>query len=482
MNARKKNGILAGGICLALVLIALAVILLPKIQNGSEATGDPTTTTPITTTPEVTTTPELIDAAAMFDTAKEASLQAQNWLLTYVTSQKRVVNKAAYTQTVSGTAAYSAVGTEAMLARIEESRAYGQYSNDYTEVYCQGAAYAEMADLAFRKEMDAQAFMQRQVPAVLLDSSLYGSITGWREEEQVTVLFSQPAALENWMAPEGAVLITASGTATLDSRGNLLTSSYSAEYSLGDVVYTYSAQVAFSATQESPEAHIHYETYQNVEDLDVLKSLLQVAGELFGTFNIRSQAVETIDCQQIPLIYSQESSYLLQQTARTFSASADYISSVTDYREQATVRIRSDSFIDGVFTSTVDGGEPVTDPEITQQKMRQTVEDAILSAMMAPNYLSSAVRVENDDSYTIQMTGNDAFCEDLMAVITAFLQVDLDALASSYETTLAGGYLTIDKNTQLPTSMGIHFQRVHTTAAGDYTLTYSMEHTLQFSE
>lgn len=484
MKPAIKISILAIILCVAVVLVVL-VAGLPKSDSSTDETTNPptitTTAPPETTLPEITLPP--LDGQALYDAAKDAVQQAKHQVLSYTATQDRIVNNDRYTQTITGTGWFADLSMENFAAVIEETRTYGSYSNTYKETYCQETAYAEMAGLVFSKAISQADFLQRHLPAMLIDSSLYGSIVPQRTDSGILLQFSDATALESWMAPEGATLLQASGEVLLSSDGALLESSYAAEYSLGDVTYTYTAQVQFSVQEalDLSEMHIHYTGSQSVEDLDVLSSLMQVAGDLFTANALRCEAVEIIDCQQIPLVYRQESSYQLLEDGTSFQAGADYVSQISDYREQVSTRIQSDSFVNGVFSSVIDGNEPITDPEMTQEKMRQLIEDAILSAMMAPNYLSGATRAENETSYVIHMTGNDAFCKDLMAVITNFLQVDLDALATSYKTTVAQGYLTIDKQTMLPTAMGITFQRIHTTDGVDYTLKYSMEHTLQLS-
>jgi len=480
MKPKVMIGVIAAMLCVIIVLTALGI---SQMTNPVESTTVPTTIPPETTVPQVTYPP--LDAKAAYEAAYLAAYQAENWVLTYSVTERRYINGDAYPKGIAGTACISGRGKENMMALIEETLTFGNYSNDYAETYCEGKAYVEMAELAFSKELAPDAFLARQIPAALLTGELYGSITGQRNENGITIVFSQGSALESWMDQPDAVLVEAGGTAVLSSDGVLQESTYSVKYSIGEVIYNYTASVEFSApeTLNLTEDHDHYAASQTVEDLDVLKSLMQAVGDLFTASSIRSQAQEIIDCPQIPLIYNRESDYMLQQDRQSgFLAGADYVTHITDYREQTVTHIQSDSFVDGVLTSVTDGGEPVTDPNMTQEKMRQMIENAVLSAMMAPNYLASAVRAENESSYVIHMTGNDAFCKDLMGVITAFLQVDLDALASSYETTVAQGYLEIDKNTQLPISMGLTFQRIHTATTGEkYTLKYSLEHTLQLS-
>lgn len=482
MKPKVMIGVIAAMLCVAVALIVFGVTQMTNPTDPTEPTTVPSTIPTETTQPQVTYPP--LDAKAAYDAAYLAAYRANNWILNYTVTEKRYVNGDAYTKGVSGTASISNRDKESMTALMAETLTYGNYSNNYRETYCQGKAYIELAELVFSQDLSPEAFLARQIPAALLSSELYGSITGQQNENGITIVFSQPSAIENWLNPADAVLVEASGTAFLSSDGVLQESTYSIKYSIGEVIYNYTATVEFSApeTLDLDADHTHYATSQTVEDLNVLKSLMQAVGNLFTAPNIRSQAQEIIECPQIPLIYNRESAYMLQQSQSSFAAGVDYVTHITDYREQTVTHIQSDSFIDGVLTSVVDGGEPVTDPNMTQEKMRQSIEDAILAAMMAPNYLAGAVRAENESSYVIHMSGNEAFCKDLMGVITAFLQVDLDAMASSYETTVAQGYLEIDKKTQLPLSMGLTFQRIHTATTGEkYTLKYSLEHTIQLS-
>ena len=83
--------------------------------------------------------------------------------------------------------------------------------------------------------------------------------------------------------------------------------------------------------------------------------------------------------------------------------------------------------------------------------------------------------------YILRFQGNDAYCNNLSGDIGAFLKMDLDGLASSYETTEAAGYLAIHKQTGLPTAMGISFARTHIFGEVPNQLTYQLDQTLQFS-
>ena len=70
----------------------------------------------------------------------------------------------------------------------------------------------------------------------------------------------------------------------------------------------------------------------------------------------------------------------------------------------------------------------------------------------------------------------------MMENISQFLQVDLDEKATEKKTVAAGGYLVIDRETGLPTAMGLNMERQHTIDGITYTLTYSLDQTMALSD
>ena len=95
-------------------------------------------------------------------------------------------------------------------------------------------------------------------------------------------------------------------------------------------------------------------------------------------------------------------------------------------------------------------------------------------------YLQDAEVDTADGRIRLTFTGNEAFCEDLMAQLGEFLQVDLDEKAQSSETLKAGGYLVLDANTGLPVAMGMELERSHGLDGVRYVLQYQLEEELTF--
>jgi hypothetical protein len=144
-------------------------------------------------------------------------------------------------------------------------------------------------------------------------------------------------------------------------------------------------------------------------------------------------------------------------------------------------KTQEEAYANGILTTIIDGGKPQTSETVTRQQMREYIEDAVLSGLFASKYIADAVVLDESDHYRLEFTGNEAYLADMVANVNAFLQTDLDAGASSVETTAAGGYLLVDKATGLPTAMGLELSRVHTIAAVAYRLDYRLDQELDLS-
>ena len=425
-----------------------------------------------------------LSAPQKYDAAKQATLQAQNLILDYTLLRTRYVGEDTYLESVTGTASFSHLGQEDMVAVVEERLDYGSYSASYNQVYCEGIAYAELKDSVFSTQQTPQVFVQRQIPAVLISSENYGSVTEEIEADTTRIFFSQGTPLEAWLkAPEGARSGSSSGTAVLHSSGDLLQTTCLAEYTCGDVRYTCEASVRVTRPKSldlSGKHPDHYENCQTISDLDAPKRLMQVVGDVYTAGRIHCDAVETIYSAAIPVTYTQKSNYDAAGKGEDLKVTNSYDINLSDYRGEVSTKKQVDTYEDGVFYSSVDG-DHILQPNVTPQDMRQYCEDAVLSALMAPKYLSGAQRTAENGVYRLEFTGNDAFVADMMVGITQFLQVDLDGKADAVHTREAKGYLTVDMVTGLPVAMGLSLQRSHTMAEVAYDLTYQLDQTIKLS-
>lgn len=459
----------------------LCICLLPALCGCA---GEPAAAIVPTASTTVPARPALT-ALEQYEQARTQIDSAENLILTYTMSQSRLTGGDTYTEVAAGTASFSGIGQPSMTAIVEEKLTCGTYESAYTEGYRGGTAFAQTGGSSFSADLTPQEFVERQIPAVLLNGALYDTVTAQPGENTTVITFADASRPEDWLVgSQTAELVTAQGTATLDGTGALLQTTLQAEWILGDARYICDVTVRVTAPQSLELDAVAPELSRDavrLESLDAPKMLLRAVGDIYASEDISCQAVETIYSEVIPLSYTQQSEYTLSGAAEELTASAQYVISLSDYRGEVSTRTQTDRFEDGVFTSAVDGKDPEPQAGVTAQAVREHCEDAILSALFAPKYLSGAVLEETQGEYRLELQGNDAFTADLMADIASFLQLDLDATAQAVQTGAAGGYLTVDKDTGLPVAMGLRFQRVHTLDSVAYTLTYELDHTLRLS-
>lgn len=462
----------------SVILCICAVLVLAGCEQPPV---DTTVTVPTTAAP---TEPPL-SPREKYNIALDNLEQAPNWILDYTLEEQRLIGDDAFAQTVSGRASFSNLYQEDMIAVVEEQLSYGSYTSEYTEVYCENVAYSKVKENYFKSAMEPETFIQRQIPAVLIDSALYQAIAEEVTENGTVIFFESGKSLESWIANAKAKLISASGRAVLDSGGTLKETSCQITYSVGAVQYTISATVQVTAPPSLDLSGTHQEHITGstrIKDLDVPKMLLQMVGDVYAAGKMKCDAVESIYSEAIPLAYSQNSLINLTGYDDELTARAEYKIQLSDYRGNVSTSTQVDSFENGVFLSAVNGGSPQKNSTVTPQQMRSYCEDAILSALVAPKYLKDAYLEVNEDNYRIEIEGNYDFVMDMMTNISQFLQVDLDAKATDKKTVSAGGYLVIDSETGLPTAMGLHMERQHTIDTVTYRLTYRLDQTMKLSE
>ena len=437
--------------------------------------------------PEVTSEPtvSLQAAADLYNNAKDA-LQAQtNLVLDYSYSQTRTVGGQNYSETAAGTASFAGIGTPDAEAVILEDLIYGALEAEYILSYRDSIAYSTVSDCTFSSEASWQTLLDSLLPIVLLDASLYTMATMEETEAGTMITFLAPMAIESWASDsQAALLLSATGTALLDSTGALIKTTYSVQFICGPASYTLEASVAVSAPEVLDLSSLHIQPPAECPaliSLDAPKLLLRAVGDIFTAQDISCSISETIYSQAIPLIRTRQGKAAIAGSGDSMVAALENTVQVTDYRNQTTTASQNYAFAGGSCTSSINGADPVAQPGITAAVMRTSIEDAILAGLLAIGYLSGAEMTETDDFYTLKFTGNEAYCQDLSADIGKFLNMDLDGNATSYQTKEAAGYLCINKHTGLPTAMGISFARTHIFGEVPYELTYQLDHSLTLS-
>lgn len=474
----------AKSIILLLVCTCLALGLI--IHHGQSLAAPEPGDATVSTEPTVESaapgnqTPEPV---RQYAAAKKAVLSASELTLSYTYTQSRTVGEETYLEQRTGTAGYTGKNSEALEALISEDVTYGSYNVHCTESYIDSKAYTQIRGTSFACEMTADAFQARQLPAALINEALYQEMT--YSEDGLEFQFSKPSYLESWLNTSGeAVLIAANGTVTLDNNGNMVQTAYHAEYSLGTATYTVDVAVAITASADLTDAQPEYpESCSLVADLEIPRHLLRTVGNVYTA---RAMTTEYSDALYFGLLQQTRTE---NRVVCTYGSDENFAASLSSQITQSnstgssSVLTQVSTFLNGQYSSSVNGSDAVTDPNATAENVRILCEDTILSSLIPLEYIGSAQITDTGDFLYIHFTGNDAYIQYFSGMIYAMYQyqTSLDTLADSCSTEAAESYLIINKYTGLPTAMGMDLRRTHVFDGVTYSMAYQLDQALTLS-
>lgn len=481
MRSWKDWILFAMALCMVLSLCACAAEGSETVPTGTTGSTAPSVPSETVTVP----TEAPADPLELYRAAAAALNEAPNWVIDFTITQQRIVGGEIYTENRTGTASYAGRNSEEATALVAETFTCGSYSTQYIESYLNGSGWCRVNNCNFRCDMTAEAFLAQQLPGLLLDSSLYSSVTAEETGDGLTLLFNGAANPESWVADaENAELAVARGTLTLDSNGQINAGSYHAQYSKMGTAYSLDVTVQISTPQSldfSAQQPVYPEESAVISDLQIPRYLLRVVGDVYTSRNMSVTYSDTMTSQAFGRIRTQVSTYNTYGSGDGFMASLHNQVTLTDPIGATVTTTQVSTFRDGLYSYRYNDGDLTTDSNMTAAQIRTSWEDSILSALIMMNYIAGATIEDAGDTLYITFTGNDTFARSLCSGIYALFGMDLDSYATSYSTQYINGYLTIDKATGLPTAMGMGLSRSHVINSITYQLTYQLDQTLELS-
>ena len=409
------------------------------------------------------------------NTASDLTVEAEYSLI-------RTVDGQAYSEVFTEAAAYRGLGTDDAMASVVQQIAFGPYQTQYTEAYYQNTAYCQTDGISFCTDMTIQQFVDRQIPAVLVDAALYDTVKVDKLFGNTTITFSQPKQLESWATDQaGAKMISATGTVALDTEDNLLKTTYTAQFSCGTTVYDLqvTASVKLEAALWTFDEALSKSSVLSY--FDAPRKILQVVGDVYTATAMSAEYTESVYSAAFARSRSQTSRFDTYGVGDDFLARSSYEVINTDYSNTPVTTAEVVIYQDGICTSSLNGAAPTVREGITAETMRTYCEDAVLAALFTPNHIKNAKLTEKEGQLRIDFAGNTAFADFVCSNIYAIFNANLDTYAQSYTTPKASGYLIIDKETGLPTALGIALERIHVAGEVSYSLTYALDQTMQLS-
>jgi len=463
---KRPGKLIVMGLCLAALLCLAACSAEPP-----EATVEPTI-------PVAEALYAYNAACIRLDTAKNLRIRAD-------ITRQRQLGSDHYTEAESYNAAYSSPGASSMDAMVELTLGYGEFTTSCLEFYTGGTAYTRIGDSAFSSDMSASVFRGRQLPAVLLDPTLYGTVTAQQENGQTLIRFSDAAAPENWALAEfWPTLISAEGTATLDETGALTAYSYrlhcsgSAGSYVLEVSTTVSLPESLNLSGSFPEDE---GTYTQLSCFDAPRLLLRAAGDICTAQAMSCRYTEQLFSHAAGITRNQQAQTDIWGLDETFMATTMHTTRLSGASGTDSYHTRSEYYRDGIYSCSLDGGEAIDQPGVTALQMRTACQDSVLASLLAIDCLAGAELTDTGDFLCLRFAATEDFTQTLCDYLYSSLNTDLDSTAESYTGDAVSGYLTVNKSTGLPTAAGMLLSRTHTIGGIRYPLTYQLDQAMTLS-
>ena len=461
-----------------LIALLLSLVMVLSLIGCTEST-DPETT-PTTQTTEPTTPPEP-SGADIYNESRKALDEATDLSAEYTASTVTTVNGSVYKEHSHMTVTYRDIGKETASIALEETAYYGdseETSVSYSEIWSQGQLYATLDD-KYRAvaPLDAEKLETEYFPVVLLDASLYESITPEDTDNGTLLTFAQPTAHEKWLLPEDSELdITDIHGTALIRDGVLTEMTYGLTVDYG--VSQISVEITSKPLDTPREITVPTDTegYISADDVTALSVYGSVRQYLALTDKLEMTKSEEFYLSAFAQYMSYSNSYAtygkdndglfqLKQNiyAMDYYNEEEYdVSYVLDYK-------------DGKLTTTQGNGLPSSSSATWEEATESMWEDFDeMLESLSPDYWENVTTTNFGNLILFEFDLNENFGNTRQNEICNLFFNDTNFLmnyASAYETTEVSGYLSIDGCTNLPVAMGFSYEGNHTIEGEEYPLT-----------
>ena len=461
-----------------------ALLLCAALVLGLAACG---TDGPSTETTAPPTEPPL-DAPALYAAAADAVSSSEYVRMKAVITRSTAVGTDTYTKTSQQQFTWKNWGTDAMQAKITDDSTIGDIDSRTTEVYRDGAVYLTMEGGAYVSDMTAADFTDRWLSIVPLTAELYAEITAEENAGGVLISFGSPAAAEPWAASEEHQVLSASGTAQLDGDGAVTGWTYEVTYTQGGTEVTLSAEItmlpadALDLTLVYPEDDERY-TLLDTPDIPLL--LNDAWGYMAQFQSGTSTLTETFTSEALGATRTAAT------TLAAYGGAEDHMSSIAQviatqifYTNgelyDSYTYVQQETFRDGVYSVSADGGAAEENPEITGADMHNYCFNTLVSAYPYMGEITGASLTDFGGICLLELDCSTALAQGYSKTVCEYLTDDpdyLDSLSSAYKTNTMDYFWAINRDTGLPTACGITFSGTHTIEEVPYEISYQATQT-----
>lgn len=362
-------------------------------------------------------------------------------------------------------------GAEDFLAYVTQEITYGDdaYETEIEDIYAGGKFYETVVEDRFYGELTAEEFLARQIPLQMLDPALY---TLSRTDSGIA--FADATAVESWLAPEEATVVSCSAQVELDENGALGETEFTVSYQLGAALIELEYEVSVSKPGKKPSVPEDTEDYVLVDDMMAVYALEHAFGCLSQARHLSTSSSELILSEAAGAVLQENIQIDTYAVEDQFAMLWDTSLRVSDYASDYEGKYESvEKFIDGKYTISEDGGEETAYSYITQELVEAAVESHALSLFPYNEGIAATETSYLGNVVLFSYTGSELMGEEYCQIVSERVFEDkdyLDSFATAYETKEMSFYLGLDAYSMLPTAFGIMYEGVHTIEGYEYVL------------
>lgn len=445
---------------------------------------------PVETVPPTTQAPTEPPTDQVYNLAVSTLDQQSDLTLDLCITTTTTVDAQVFTEQRAQTLRYNGRGTENLSISMDETLMYDLSHESetepltYSEVYAAGTLYTRFGDdYLFSAALRSEEATARYCPAVLLDATLYGSLSSQISSGNTVISFADPIAPESWAIPEGAQMQDASGSATISNSGALQSMHYTLTYQYGSAEVTLDVESTIQATAEAVTIPDNVTQYTQLQYADALYVFLRTSGLATQAKSITTSSLESIFSQAGGVMRNQSTTMNLTRFNDDFQTKVDIDLFLMDYSYNQSQSLKQEEvYRDGKYTVTVDDGVPTTQSGVDLSIIKEYCSSILLSHMADPSFWADAVMTDLGSLYLIEYTYTEDFGNTIQNSISSLFWEEasyLNNLATAYVNNETTGYLSIDKYTGLPVSAGYYFQGTHTIQNQDYIMTLQSDQSIE---
>lgn len=415
------------------------------------------------------------DAISIYESAISGISNEEDITLFVTQSSNITIDDELFTTQSRKTIQYDRDSANTLRVSSHETLLSGSQEITIREILVDDQLFTEINNIGFISPITESGYLSGSIPPII-DRQLYKNISGIRTGGNYTLSFTEPKGLEHWVIDNMPENYTAEAKAYINQKGDLTGIMYHAAYSINNVSYNTIVKIDISQESVSISAPEYIANYTHIENPKALRALEIACGYLLQANNI---AFDYTDNIYIQAMGDQRTQSVKGNVVTSDDWSATIETNITltnDSRgDQGSQYAKTERFAEGKYTVSTNGENPIENAEITAIEMNSYIQNQLVSTIMLPQYIASAQIAESSGEITYTFGGNQDFAKYLAESACQILYQDsqlLDGAINTLSPKEFHCYLTVDKNTQIPTASGIIFTGDYTQSSVAYQIKY----------